>query len=258
MPNVVRHAKKTPMKKIFYILCFVFYGSLCFGQNKPFILHDTTFLLRDLNKDGTYHRIYFDNTRTDKFYELIRNYKWESFDTTEYLRTIGYLKERNPYPFIKQDLRGVSQHWFPLYLYEGVYYLFSPIEWLIDGRIDFNDTTFINYTWEGPEASLLKSFKQIDKKTYQINYIKNHVYHTDTIQQKLKIHIIDKEKGISIFEYCSMDGKNKDYKLMVSADKVKLFPLINDYNGGDRMLYTNNDHPPYFDKPDFEKLINKK
>jgi hypothetical protein len=110
-------------------------------------------------------------------------------------------------------------NWVTLKQHKGQYYAYHPCDFLFHFRQSINDTTFIDWTGEGPVANKILEQKKIDSKTYE--FILTGIYDQDRI---LIIHILDKKKGIAIFE--EKRGKDRNVYLMIADDKIKSVPII--------------------------------
>ena len=213
------------------ILCSLF----CSGQE---IKNDTLFLLRQYSADD-FHIIYIDNNKTSKEYGLIADFDFNRQDSINYLYWIEYLKKNNKNPFKKHTVTDIPKKWCPLYIYKSKFYLLTPTDFGGNlGCVEITDSTWIVYGGEGPTPGRINSFQKTDNNTYNIN-----ITPYDSFQYDLKISIIDKEKGIALF------GK----VLMISADKIKLFPIIVD-NSGTKQIYPEGMHPIKFEEPNKERL----
>ncbi len=69
--------------------------------------------------------------------------------------------------------------------------------------------------------------------------------------RKLTVHIIDKHKGIAIFEEL-IEDKAKQYYLMIDATKIRQLPIIVNYCETQKQMEFD------FDEPDYQKLLNTK
>lgn len=99
-------------------------------------------------------------------------------------------------------------------------------------------------------ANKILTYKKVDEKTFSLSLTS-----IDRPKRKLTIHIIDKQKGIAIFEELYDDrGKyrGKQYYLMIDATKIKLLPIIVNYCQTQKQMEFD------FDEPDFKKLLQPK
>lgn len=212
-----------------------------FGQGNG---KDTTFIFKNIT-DEDYHIIFIDNNKDSKFYDKISQFNFQQFDNESYKYSTDYLKE-NKLTLTKEKPVIPWTNWVTLKQYKSEFYAYKPSDFLFHFRQSVNDTTFIDWTDEGPEANKIIEQKKIDNKTYelQLTGITHQV-------RTLTIHIINLEKGIAVFERTT-DGTDKRYYLMIAAEKIKSVPIIVNYCETQKQLELE------FDKPDFKILLTTK
>ncbi|MDR2835552.1 MAG: hypothetical protein LBV69_05045 [Bacteroidales bacterium] len=190
--------------------------------------------------------VYIDNNRNSKLYDQINYWKFRYFDDDSYQYSLDYLYEHK-IKLIKKTPVIFATKWITLKQYKGKFYAYYPSDFCSNFKQSINDTTFIDWLCDGIVANKIIDQKQIDSNTYEFNI--TGIYHND---RKIVIHIIDKEKGIAVFEETTNSDTEKYYYLMISSDKIRSVPLIvNDFSGGKQLELR-------FDKPDFEKLLKTK
>lgn len=233
----------TTLRSILTILIILTIGatSQLFGQN---VEKDTTFIFKD-TVDGGIQSIFIDNNKDSKFYKSISNFNFHFFDAARYKYSTDYLKEH------KLALTKVKPvipwtNWVILKQYKGKFYVYHPCDFLFHFRQSVNDTTFIDWTGEGPVANKIIGQKKIDSKTYEFKLAG--IYDQD---RRLIIHIIDLKKGIAVFEQIT-NGKDKRYYLMIAAEKIKSVPIIVNYCPTQKQTELG------FDKTDFKALLTTK
>ncbi len=225
-----------------YILPIIVIGLTfpLYGQVKIY----TTFIQKD-RLLGTAQSIYFDNNRNSKFYKNINYWKFIEFDKESYKQSIKYLK-KNKLKLIKTIPIIPWTKWVTLKQYKGKFYAYYPCDFYGHFRQSINDTTFIDWTGEGPIANKIINQIKIDPNTYEFKlagfYYKN---------RKLIIHIIDHKKGIAVFEDTN-NGSNRNYYLMIESTKLNTVPLI--VNNCE----TEKQPELGFDKTNFVELLKKK
>lgn len=203
---------------------------------------DTIFIQKD-SLLGTAQSIFFENNSNSKFYDNINYWNFLTFDNESYKYSMDFLKENN-LKLIKKKTVIPQTKWITLKQYKGAFYVYHPCDFYSHYRISINDTTFIDWTGEGPEANKIITQKKIDDKTYefQLSGITNK-------NRKLIIHIIDNKKGIAVFEETSDNSKERYYYLMVASDKIKNVPLIVNNCETYKQIELR------FDKPNFSELL---
>jgi len=214
--------------------------------------NDTVFLVRNQNKkDGYYHKIYIDYNRNSKYYHWINNFGFDynnefHFDRDGYKEALQLLKGEDKRPLKENNIKGIPKQWCLLNQYKNKYYVYVPSDGGANYRINFTDTTMIEYGVESPEPSAILSFENIKLDVYQI---KRKEYHGKV--STFTIHVIDRDKGIVIFENL-FNYKPNRYILMVDASRIKEYPIIVNYCAESRMYELE------FQKIDFKKLNTKK
>lgn len=207
-----------------------------FGQT------DTIFIQKD-SLLGTAQSIFFDNNPNSKFYDKINYWSFLMFDNESYKNSMDFLKEHK-LTLTKKTPVIPQTKWVTLKQYKGTFYAYHPCDFYSHNRISINDTTFIDWTGEGPEANKIITQKKIDDKTYefQLSGITNE-------NRKLIIHIIDDNKGIAVFEETSDNARESYYYLMVASDKIKTVPLIINNCETYKQIELR------FDKPNYSELL---
>jgi hypothetical protein len=205
---------------------------------------DTVFIQKD-SLLGAVQSIYFDNNRNSKFYDKINRWKFLRFENESYKNSTDYLKE-NKFILIKKVPVIPLTKWVALKQYKGNFYAYHPCDFYTHFRASINDTTYIDWTGEGPVANKIIEQKKINDNTYEFKL--TGIYDKD---RKLVIHIIDRNKGIAIFEEIN-NGTDKNYYLMIVADKIKNVPLIVNNCEIRKQLELR------FDEPDYNELLKTK
>ena len=212
-----------------------------FGQS---VVKDTTFLFKK-TVDGELQTIFIDNNKDSKAYNKICRFTFQHFDNESYKYSTDYLRE-NKLTLSKVKPVIPWSNWVTLKQYKNKFYAYHPCDFLFHFRQSVNDTTFIDWTGEGPEASKIIEQKKIDDKTYEFK-----LTGISAQDRKIAIHIIDTKKGIAVFEQTT-NGTDKRYYLMIAADKIKSVPII--VNHCPTQKQTEQD----FDKTDFKTLLTRK
>jgi hypothetical protein len=237
--RVVRHFMKTS----FYILT-LFILTTCqnvFGQQSKL---DTIFIRKDSLK-GVSQSIFFETNKNSKFYENITSFKFGMFDKESYDESLDYLK-KNKIKLKKQKTISLSKKWITLKLYSGQFYAYYPCDFYSFYQVSVNDSTYIDWTGEGPIANKIISQKKLNDTTFEIKV-------TGILEQDrtITINIIDKTRGIAVFtEETVQNGKNQF--LMIMADKIKTVPFI--VNNCE----TSKQSELKFEEPNFDKLLKQK
>ena len=236
MPAVVRNR----MILLRYILIFFsvsFASQGLSGQSKT---GDTVFILKE-----RHHSIFIDNNRGSKFYGDICDFSMDEFEQRSYNNSLDYLREKG-LKLTKRTIGDVPPKWIALKQYKKRYYSYYPSDFYTHYKIGLTDTTFIDYTGEGPLASKILSFRKIDGRTYRLELTGIN----DSIRN-LTIHIIDKNLGIAVFEE-NAGNRGSVYFLMISEDKIRNLPIIVNYCESSKQRELE------FEEPDFKALLRSK
>ena len=213
-----------------------------FGQVKKM---DTTFIFNQ-NLSISNNTIFIEKNKYSSFYKNITSFNFREFENESYAYSLNYLKA-NKIKLVKHKPILPSTNWIPLKLYKGNLYAYCPCDFYTFYKVSINDTTYIDWTGEGPIANKIKTQNKINQTTFKLKVNGINQQHKTII-----INIIDKKNGIAIFtETTKQNGKN--YFLMIMAKNIKIVPLIvnNCINKKQPELI--------FDEPNFEKLLaNKK
>ncbi len=205
---------------------------------------DTIFISKD-SILRTAQSIFIDNNKQSKVYDNIANFKFGEFDDDSFRMSLENLKE-SKLTLKKRQPVIVYTHWVPLYLYNGEFYTYSPCDYYHHHTASFNDSCFIDWTGEGPLARKIIEQKKKDEKTYSFKLTGGFGN-----EWELVIHIIDKEKGIAVFEDSGSGGKKK-YYTMIATEKMRTVPLIVNECEIHKQFELK------FEKPDYAELLKTK
>ena len=205
---------------------------------------DTVFILKDTTTKKS-HSIFIVNNKESEFYEQITDFHFGSYDQESYNYSIDYLKEQK-LKLAKSNPVIPWKNWVILKQYKGRFYVYHPSDFINHFQQSVNDTTFIDWTGEGPVANKIIAQKKIDKKTYEFKL--TGIFEQD---RKLIVHIIDAKKGIAVFEETTGTG-DKTYSLMIAADKIKTVPIIVNYTPRQK------EKELEFEVPDYKNFLRKK
>jgi len=229
------------MKRRYYILTILF-AVTCLQVNGQTFDRDTIRYFHDTEID-TKNLIFIENNRNSEKYQGISTFTFSRFDSISYEMSIEYLHSNNFELTHTKTFNELPKKWIPLNLYKGGYYVYRPCNFLYHYRVIISDTAYVSWVGEGPEANKIREFQIIDDKTFVFKLAGIHRHN-----RELKIHIVDKTNGIAVFEEVLPDRDNIFY-LMISADKIRIMPLIVNECIGEIQDELD------FDFPDFEELI---
>lgn len=231
---------KTSSKYVLAVFA-MFYALNSLGQ-KP--IKDTTFLYRETS-NNIYHAIFIDTSKTSQFYDVISDFKFGEFDQASYDYSLDFLKSKN-IKLTKTSIDDLPKKWIILKYYHGEYFTYKPSDSYTHFKIEITDSTFTEYTGEGPLANKVLSYSKVNDKTFSFS-----LTGVDNPNRDLTVHIINSQKGIAVFEE-RLKNKKSSYYLMIDAAKIRQLPIIVNYCETDKQVEFD------FEEPDYQKLIGMK
>lgn len=207
---------------------------------------DTSFIFKN-TANGVYHVIFIEQKPDSKYYNWIADLNFKQLEQKNYSTSIKSLKGKNSKPLAKYDLGDLPRRWCLLFRYRGQFYLYSPSDYLFNYNIAITDSTYVICSSDSPPPKRITAFTKPNATTYQFR-----LSGYNNIQENIRIRIVDKKRGIAVFENPSAEPKQR-YWFMVEADKAKNFPMIINYCKTQKQLEFDG-----FDKVDFAKWIGKK
>ena len=178
---------------------------------------DTVFYRRVFD-EGAWHTIYREPDSLSSRYDELAFFDIEFMDRDVYDAEKAALLESQIYPQ-HHALEGIPKYWVGLFRYEEQWVAYYPCNFLWHYKVIINDTEYIDWTGEGPQVNYLREARQIDDNTWEFK-MKGNYRENDTIL----IHLIDREKGIAIFEEDGTAGKV--YYPMITSSTIHQVPLI--------------------------------
>ena len=202
---------------------------------------DTVFL-KARTSEG--HSIYIDPNRNSKAYQLIANTSYAAPDR-EYKMSLKELSKHRTKSFKKSNTLDIPLKWYALKWYKGRYYVYAPSDWS-SVRILISDSTFIFQQMERA-ISLIHQIEKTGTDRYSILRTQEYA----SRRSKVNIYMVDRKRGIAVFENLYDDPQNKgsSYELMVDLNKIKNYPVIVNYSPHHKDLEF------AFDEPDFKALL---
>ena len=182
---------------------------------------------------------YINHNRGNRFYNELLPPDTIGVNDMYYRNSLDYLKE-NKLILMRGKPIIPWKVWIPLKKYKGDYYVYRPCDGIFHFAQSINDTTFIDWTVEGPTGHQIQSFFKTENNIY--------VFELNNMQRFLFIHIIDHERGIAIFEDTN-DRRGNKYHLMIAAEKMRSVPIIVNY------CPLQKQRELQFEAPDFESLL---
>lgn len=206
---------------------------------------DTVFIKKD-SLHGTAQSIFLEKNKGSKLYERMISFDLDRFgDRYNYNHSNEFFQE-NKITLIRQKPVISSTKWIILRNYKKNIVAYRPCDFYFYYKVSINDTTFIDWTGEGAVNNKIITQRKINDTTYYFELIGSMEKNRELI-----IHIIDKQKGIAIFEEV-INKTDIFYHLMIAVEKVKSVPLIINNCKIDKQRELK------FDEIDYEELLKSK
>lgn len=228
-----------PVAIIFTTILLLCSNSVLWAQTTN---RDTTFLLK--NTKGTQHYIFIEPNKASPFYDEVADFSIEGLGEQSYQNSLAALHERH-LELGRIDIADFPTQWIITHQYKGQCYLYRPSDFYTHFQMGLTDSSFVDYTGEGPIANKILRFTKKDKSTYL--FVLTGMY--DSVRT-ITVHIIDRKKGIAVFEE-NTNGEGTHFFLMVDARKRRQLPLIVNY------CKTQKQPEFRFDEPGFVELLQK-
>ena len=227
------------MKKGLILFYMLFHSlSAVFCQKKP----DSTFLLREYLPDGSYHAVFVQPNKNSEYKKNLQVH----FDSTIAFQQLNELKDSTGITVRKHSIPGaIRKTWHSLYLYKGKYYLYHPSDPGTSQWIRITDSSIIELYFD--PGIVVSALLKVEKKQGGLKLDFTNMQEKNV---SMTIHQIDAKKGISIFERHYGPPEIR-YTLMVSEDKLHLFPIITNFSKESRVDEWK------FDAPNFQYLLLK-
>ncbi|MDP3666863.1 MAG: hypothetical protein Q8R50_09285 [Sediminibacterium sp.] len=178
---------------------------------------DSTFLLREFLPDGSYHAVFVQPNKNSEYKKDVLVH----FDSNVIFQQLKELKDSTGISMKAHSIpTAFKKTWYTLYLYKDKYYLYHPSDPGTSQWVSITDSSIVELDFDpGIVASALMKFK---KKQEDVNMTFTNMQEKNV---SMTIHQIDSEKGIAVFERHYGPPEIR-YTLMVSEDKLHLFPII--------------------------------
>lgn len=119
---------------------------------------DTAFIFKN-KAEAQFQSIFIDNNKGSKFYGGITNFTLSYSDNESYQSSIDFLRQQHlAFQKVKPVIPWTD--WVALKQYNGQFYAYYPCDFSFHFRQSVNDTTFIDWTGEGPVANKINGQKR--------------------------------------------------------------------------------------------------
>ncbi len=164
-------------------------------------------------KTGEVHAVvYIDKDKNSPYYKRLETRDVIDKHLKDYTDS---LKVKYKVEFARNiKVKGLPQKWISLEKYKGNYYTYFPCDFCSSNYfIKFSGNMMYWFSSEN-DVSLIIVAEQVNPKTYQID-----TKSVSSPSRLSKISVINREKGIAVFEFYNTYLHEKFYKLMVDATK---------------------------------------
>lgn len=225
------------IKAVCYIL--LLYSSTAFSQKRT----DSAILSKETLPDGSYSVVFIDTGKHSRYRDEIRQL---NIDTVQYKQQVQELRDSLGVRIMRHRVPTMPKVWHTLYLYKNKYYLYRPSDPGTSPWLKITDSTLVELYFDPGIVTSLVAGVETSKDKVQLWFSNM----TDRAAS-LVIHYVDPVRGVAIIER-NYGPSEIRYTLMVSEDKLHLYPIIVNYSKDGRIEEWT------FDKPDYLKLLHQK
>ena len=201
---------------------------------------DTIFISKDPIL-GSKQSIFIDPNKNSHGYKRLTDFQVDEFSKENYDATLKDLLQKNKNTKAL-NIDEISKNWIEIHLYNNQYYVYESCDFY-NQQMAIKSNILTHWSMEGQEPHLIVSAKQSKPNIFDLKLKDNYL-------NEIKIYLINKEKGLAVFEEL-VNGKHFDYFLMLDSSKVSNFPII--INNCTKAKQSE----MRFDKIDFRKLLKK-
>jgi hypothetical protein len=205
------------MKSLGFFFGFFFHFSAkqLLGQQAP---ADTTYILKEkIGVDN--HEIYIHHNPSSADYSDLSSFEMSQFEKMSYMNSLEYFQEKKV-SLHHQTSNIPNKEWVIVHTYQGKNYMYHPCDFLFHFKQSINDTTWIDWTGEGPVANNIIHQHKIDEKTYEFE-----LEGIEYKERKVIIHMLENANDLALFEYI-ISANERFYNLMIPANKITNLPVI--------------------------------
>jgi hypothetical protein len=203
---------------------------------------DTTFLVKNHSADY-YQVVYIEKNRSSSAYKDLLNFRLDSNENEEYHENCNALYKKAVSGAKKYKMNGLPRLWLPVYNYAGKYYLYSPSEDGIQGRLMLTDTTVCFMYMDGYYPEQILSATNQGEKNWSLN-----VFSLINGRHRIIVHTVDPKTHLAVWGNLNR-GDNR-YQLYVPREYANNFDMVVNSNRGNVKVGEFN-----FDEIDFQKLL---
>ncbi len=155
------------------------------------------------------------------YYQRLAEFRFNEKEAVDYEKEVGKLRKQGLMDE-KNKLVGKWRNWIGVKAHQGTVYAYYPCDFFYHYRCSFNDSTFISWSGDGPEAFRIKSFwKKKDVWGYVL---------VDRFGKEgsLEAQMLDRKQRLFMFSLVMPGQKRRDH-LMVESERLTIFPLVVNY-----------------------------
>lgn len=221
-----------------------------FGQNENEMKESFNFLAKpdSIIAERQHGYIYLTTDTTSRLYNWIIPNPDNNYVINVYADYIKKIKENFQQKMVINEINGFPRKWNSVYVYKDRFFLYGPSDWMMNTGYYISDSVIYITKSDPDDLYFILDFKQKSVELSEIpiiNYLGE--------RNKIQIRLIDSKYGLYIWTFFNQDGEVKTQYLMQDSKFSKKLPMIV-CDCGDEKCFMEFE----FDKPDFNKLINKK
>ncbi|MFT6964446.1 MAG: hypothetical protein ACJAWV_004187, partial [Flammeovirgaceae bacterium] len=176
-----------------------------------------------------YHAVFIEKDSSSLYYDRLADFDMEKYEfhKREYeMHCQNYHKEVPNLKIRSFSIPSEIKTWNYLRQLDSTLYLYAPSDWGSNHRFQFTDSTYISWNMDGPFPQPIIDFKALSENEYEFEIMPNYM-DSDLESIKLKIKIIDKQKGLAVLT--SQRDSTKYQSLIIMGSHVKNFPIVVNY-----------------------------
>jgi len=205
---------------------------------------DTAFLLKEHHADY-YQVAYIEKNRNSAEYKGLLDFRLDSTENEEYRENCKALYKNAVRGSKKYKMTGLPRHWLPIYKHAGKYYLYSPSESGVEGRLMVTDTTVCFMYLDGYYPEIILAVTNQGDKNWRFN-----VFSPISGMHQIIVHTIDPKTHLAVWGDLNR-GDNR-YNLYVPSEYANNFDMVVNRDRGDVKVTEFN-----FDKIDYKALLKR-
>lgn len=221
-----------------------------FGQNGNQSIESFNFLAKpdSIISEKQHGYIYLTSDTTSRLYNWIIPNPDNKYMISIYADYIKHIKKNFQQNMVINKIQGFPRKWNSVYVYKNKYFLYGPSDWMMNTGYYISDSVIYITKSDPSDLYFILDFKQKSTELTEISIID---YFGE--RNKIQIRLVDSNYGFYIWTFFNQDSKLKTQYLMQDSKFSKRLPMIVCDCGDEKCFMVFE-----FDKPDFNRLTNKK